>query len=235
MKKAVLFDLYDTVLKNDSFDFLRGVRYVYDHYLSDACTFEEFKAYTDTFLPLYHRRHVDHSEIHFVNDELPLWFSHFGKAMPADVDELEYAIMSAMQSSGILDEVRFVLDALRSRGVPMYILSNTIFTSRATKRHLAHHGVLDYFEEVYASAEAGVRKPSPRFFDWAIADIRRVHPDFEQADFLFVGNDYTLDAHGGVAAGIDTVWYNVTGAENEDQLSVTNVQNFSEILKLFES
>lgn len=231
MKKAVLFDLYDTVLKNDSFDFVRGVRYVYDQYLSDVCTFEELKAYTDTFLPLYHQRHVDHSEIHFVNDELPLWFSHFGKAMPEDVDDLEYAIMSAMQSGGILDEVRFVLDELRSRGIPMYILSNTIFTARATKRHLAHHGVLDYFDEVYASAEAGVRKPSPRFFDWAIEDIRCAHPDMEKADLLFVGNDYILDAHGGTAAGLDTVWYNVDHAPNTDELHMAIVDDFTDVLK----
>ena len=232
MKKAVLFDLYDTVLKNESFDFVRGVIYVYEHFLADACTFEEFKAYTDTFLPLYHQRHVDHSEVHFVKDELPLWFSHFGKTMPTDVDDLEYAVMSAMQRGGILDDVRCVLDELKVRGIPMYILSNTIFTSSATKRHLAHHGILPYFEEVYASAEFGVRKPSPRFFDAAIADIFRRHPDLTKADLLFVGNDYVTDAHGGVAAGIDTVWYNVEGAANEDDLGVAIVAEFKKILAL---
>ena len=234
MKKAVLFDLYDTVLKNESFDFVRGVTFVYDNYLSDACTFEEFKAYTDTFLPLYHQRHVDHSEVHFVKDELPLWFSHFGKTMPTDVDDLEYAVMSAMQCGGILDDVRCVLDELKARGIPMYILSNTIFTSSATKRHLTHHGILHYFEEVYASAEFGVRKPSPRFFDAAIADIFRRHPDLTKADLLFVGNDYVTDAHGGVAAGIDTVWYNVEGAANEDDLDVAVVENFQDVLALIE-
>ena len=234
MKKTVLFDLYDTVLKNESFEFVRGVRYVYDNYLKDVCTYEAFKAYTDTFLPLYHQRHVDHSEINFVKDELPLWFSHFGKEMPSCVDDLEYAIMSTMQRGGILPEVREVLETLRSQGIPMYILSNTIFTARATKRHLAHHGILAYFEEVYASADFGVRKPSPRFFDWAIADIRRHHPDLTKTDMLFVGNDYILDAHGGVAAGLDTVWYNVEGAANEDGLDVAIVDDFKDILSFME-
>lgn len=232
MKKAVLFDLYDTVLKNEYFDFSLGVRYVHEHYLADACTYDELKVYADTFLPLYHQRHVDHREIHFVRDELPLWFSHFGRALPENVEDLEYAVMSAMQDGGVLDEVRFVLDELRSRGIPMYILSNTIFTARATKRLLSHHGILDYFEEVYASADAGVRKPSPRFFDWAIEDIQRKHPDFEKAGMLFVGNDYILDAHGGIAAGLDTVWYNVEGAPNEDDLGVAIVDDFKKILAL---
>lgn len=232
MKKAILFDLYDTVLKNESFEFVRGVTYVYENYHSDACTFEEFKAYADTFLPLYHQRHVDHSEVHFVKDELPLWFSHFGKVMPADADDLEYAVMSAMQRGGVLDDVRCVLDELKARGIPMYILSNTIFTSNATKRHLAHHGILPYFEEVYASAEFGVRKPSPRFFDAAIEDIFRRHPDWTKEDLLFVGNDYVTDARGGVAAGIDTVWYNADGAENENDLPITVVHDFTEILAL---
>lgn len=234
MKKAVIFDLYDTVLKNDSFDFVRGVVYVYENYLADACTFGEFKAYTDTFLPLYHQRHVDHSEVHFVRDELPLWFSHFGKTMPADVDNLEYAIMSAMQKGGILAEVRSVLEELSARGIPMYILSNTIFTSSATKRHLAHHGILHYFEEVYASADFGVRKPSPRFFDGAMADVFRRHPDFCKQDLLFVGNDYVTDAHGGVAAGIDTVWYNIEGTANEDHLEIGEVDAFGDIMSFLE-
>jgi putative hydrolase of the HAD superfamily len=232
MKKAVLFDLYDTVLKNESFDFVRGVAYVHEHYLSDICTFEEFKAYTDTFLPLYHQRHVDHREVHFVKDELPLWFSHFGKTMPTDVDNLEYAIMSAMQCGGILDDVRCVLEELQARGIPAYILSNTIFSTQATKRHLTHHGILPYFEEVYASAEFGVRKPSPLFFDAAITDIFRRHPDLRKEDLLFVGNDYVTDAHGGVAAGIDTVWYNVEDAANEDDLDVAVVEDFKKILAL---
>lgn len=234
MKKAILFDLYDTVLKNKSFDFLRGVAYVYENYLSDVCTFEEFRAYTDTFLPLYHQRHVDHSEINFVKDELPLWFSHFGKTMPADADDLEYAVMSVMQEGGVPDEVRFVLEELRLRGISMYILSNTIFTSRATKRHLKHHGIFHYFEEVYASADFGVRKPSSRFFDAAVADIFRRHPDISKKDLLFVGNDYVTDAHGGVAAGVDTVWYNVAGAENEENLSIEIVDNFEKILNFTE-
>ena len=232
MKKAVLFDLYDTVLKNESFDFLRGVAYVHEHQLSDACTYDELKVYADTFLPLYHQRHVDHREIHFVRDELPLWFSHFGRALPENVEDLEYAVMSAMQDGEVLDEVRFFLDELQSRGIPMYILSNTIFTARATKRLLSHHGILDYFEEVYASADAGVRKPSPRFFDWAIEDIQRKHPELGKSDMLFVGNDYILDAHGGIAAGLDTVWYNVEGAPNEDDLGVAIVDDFKKILAL---
>jgi putative hydrolase of the HAD superfamily len=232
MKKAVLFDLYDTVLKNESFDFVRGVAYVHEHYLSDICTFEEFKAYTDTFLPLYHQRHVDHREVHFVKDELPLWFSHFGKTMPTDVDNLEYAIMSAMQCGGILDDIRCVLEELQARGIPTYILSNTIFSVQATKRHLMYHGILPYFEEVYASAEFGVRKPSPRFFDAAITDIFRRLPNLRKEDLLFVGNDYVTDAHGGVAAGIDTVWYNVEGAANEDGLDIAIVKDFKKILAL---
>jgi FMN phosphatase YigB (HAD superfamily) len=232
MKRAVLFDLYDTVLKNESFDFLRGVAYVYENYLADRCTFDELRAYTDSFLPLYHQRHIDHSEVHFVKDELPLWFSHYGKTLPDDIDGLEYAVMSAMQQGGILPEMRALLEELRERGIPMYILSNTIFSAEATRRHLAQHGVLDYFEEVYASSEAGVRKPSPRFFDWAISDIQVHHPELKKEEMLFVGNDYVTDAHGGINAGLCTVWYNVGSAPNEDDLDVAIIKDAREILAL---
>ena len=46
--------------------------------------------------------------------------------------------------------------------------------------------ILHYFEEVYASAEFGVRKPSSRFFEAAIADIQARHPEIKKQEMLFL-------------------------------------------------
>ena len=46
--------------------------------------------------------------------------------------------------------------------------------------------------------------------------------------------DYTLDAHGGTGAGLDTVWYNVEGEPNTDGLDVAIVDDFKDILSFME-
>ena len=55
-KKIVIFDLYDTVLKDISFNFKDGIKYLHTKYFSYTCTLEEFIDYADTFLPLYEKR-----------------------------------------------------------------------------------------------------------------------------------------------------------------------------------
>lgn len=38
MAKIIVFDLYDTVLKNISFNFDEGLTYLYDNFFSEVCS-----------------------------------------------------------------------------------------------------------------------------------------------------------------------------------------------------
>ena len=46
MKKIIVLDLYDTVLKLKDFRFTRRIEWLYQTYFSDACTYEELLAYS---------------------------------------------------------------------------------------------------------------------------------------------------------------------------------------------
>ena len=48
MKKVVLFDLYDTVLKDISFDFSAGIAWLYRTFFSEVCSLEEIMDYAET-------------------------------------------------------------------------------------------------------------------------------------------------------------------------------------------
>lgn len=231
MRKIFLFDLYDTVLKDLSFDFRRGMRFLYDSYFSAVCSWEEFSEYEDTFYPLYEQRKVENTEISLIRDEVLPIFRKFGVAMPDDISELDFQIMDHMQEETLLSSVRETLEALHGRCCPMYILSNAVFTARSARRLLARFGIDMYFHRVYSSADYGVRKPNPRFFEIAVSEILAEHPEMAREDILYIGNDYITDVTGGMQAGLTTVWYNVDKKPDRDGLGVRSVCDFREILE----
>ena len=231
MRQVYLFDLYDTVLKDISFEFQRGMRFLYDSYFTAACSWKEFSEYENTFYPLYEQRKVDNTEISLIHDEVLPIFRKFSVLPPADLDELDFQIMDHMQAETLLPSVRQTLEKLYTRGCPMYILSNAIFTAKSARKLLSRFGIDGYFRRVYSSADHGVRKPNPRFFEMAVHEILAENPETEQRDILYIGNDYITDVTGGILAGLPTVWYNVDQKPDRDGLSVRSISDFCELLE----
>ncbi|MBR3704312.1 MAG: HAD hydrolase-like protein [Oscillospiraceae bacterium] len=234
MRRIYLFDLYDTVLKDVSFEFQRGMRFLYDRYFSTVCSWEDFSAYENTFYPLYEQRKVDNTEISLIHDEVLPIFRKFGVVPPADLDELDFQIMDHMQEETLLPSVRQTLEKLHAQGLHMYILSNAVFTARSARRLLRRFGIDPYFHRVYSRADHGIRKPNPRFFEVAVQDILAENPETEKKDILYIGNDYLTDVTGGVVAGLPTVWYNVDHKPDRDGLGVRSISDFCELLEEIE-
>lgn len=226
-----LFDLYDTILKDISFDFQRGMRCLYNKHFSDHCSWEEFREYEGTFTPLYEKRKFDHSEVMLIRDEVLPIFRKFGAAVPADLDELEWEIMDHMQEEMLLPEVEETLARIYESGCSMYILSNAIFSGRSACRLLERVGIGKYFKKVYSSADYGTRKPGKAFFDIAVGEILEENHGVCCEDILYVGNDYITDITGGILAGLSTVWYNLKRLPNVDRLPTREIRDFRELLE----
>ena len=179
-----LFDLYDTILKDISFNFQRGIRWLYEGYFSDHCSWEEFERYENTFYPLYEKRKIDHSEVMLIRDEVLPMFERFNVAVPADLDELEWEIMDHTQEETLLPAVEVTLAKLHESGCPMYILSNAVFSAGSACRLLKRFGIEKYFKRVYSSADHGVRKPGRAFFDLAVGEILAENHGASRKDIL---------------------------------------------------
>lgn len=232
MKKVIIFDLYDTVLKDITFDFEAGIMYLYNTFLKEKCSFEELKEYAETFLPLYARRKVDDVEICLIKDEVPFFFEKFDVEKSASDEELDYNIMNHMQKVTLLSEVRDTLEELQKQGVKMYILSNSIFTGNSAKRLLYDFGILHYFEKLFSSADYGIRKPSEKFYRIAIKEILSEHHEVKKEDILYIGNDYQTDVMGATSVGLDTVWYNVNHLPNQNGIDIWDIDDFRKIIEI---
>ena len=232
VKKVILFDLYDTVLKDAFFSFKQGIQWLYENFFNKVCTWEVFESFVETFTPIYAKRKEDNSEVHLMQDEIVKIFEHFNVSLPKDTVELEYNLMNQMQQETLLEDVRETLSKLQKRNLGMYILSNSIFTGKVTERLLGEFDALKYFNKVFVSADYGIRKPHPGFFQMAVDVIQNDFPDVKKEDILYVGNDYVTDVQGAKTAGLDVVWYNVKQLPDEEEICIYNIEKFSEILNL---
>jgi putative hydrolase of the HAD superfamily len=95
-----------------------------------------------------------------------------------------------------------VREALSGIALPLAVWANT---REGDERHvrawLTRAGLDGVFSWVITSVDAGARKPSSRFFAYALARC-----GCAAADVLFVGNQLNTDVAGANASGIRSVW-----------------------------
>ena len=95
-----------------------------------------------------------------------------------------------------------VREALGAITLPLAVWANT---REGDERHvrawLTRAGLDGVFTWVITSTDAGARKPSARFFAYALARC-----GWPADDVLFVGNQLNTDVAGANAAGIRSVW-----------------------------
>lgn len=95
-----------------------------------------------------------------------------------------------------------VREALGAIALPLAVWANT---REGDERHvrawLARAGLDGVFTWVITSIDAGARKPSRRFFDYALARL-----GCAADDVLFVGNQLNTDVAGANTAAIRSVW-----------------------------
>ena len=132
-----------------------------------------------------------------------------------------------------LAEQRFLMDGVSevcrklAEHCRLYIITNGIAQ--------VQHGRLDtspirpYFSGLFISDELGVEKPHKAYFDRVAANI----PDFDPRSVLVVGDSLTSDIAGGIAAGLDTCWFNQSGAPVPSDMPITYViRGLDELLPL---
>lgn len=86
------------------------------------------------------------------------------------------------------------LDALRHRGLRLVVVSNANGTLRA---HMNRLGLADKFDHVLDSADEGVEKPDPRFFDIALE-----RSGASKDTTIHVGDLYYVDVMGARGGGL---------------------------------
>ena len=132
-----------------------------------------------------------------------------------DVPRMASAYVTFLsQKTHLIDGALAVCEALAEK-YSLYIVTNGIKTVQ--RKRFAASRLTPFFSDIFISEELGFEKPHRGFFDAVAARI----PDFSPSAALIVGDSLSSDVRGGIAAGLDTCWYNPRGIKNGEALPIT--------------
>ena len=201
---GIIFDLGDTILREESIDTLAGNRRLLELAGSNpGVTAENVQKVADEIFSWIDRAR-DESMIEFsCEDYQKLLFDSLGITFRIGYSEMEREFWNHAVKYGVVEGVGDLLDLVEARGIKIGILSNTIFSSSVLKEELAKHNLAHRFSFVISSADYGVRKPHPHIFRVAVKKM-----GLKPEDIWFVGDKPEYDVKGALDSGIYPVWYN---------------------------
>lgn len=233
LPKIVIMDLGNTIINNYRIDFARGLEYLYEHYSCQRIPLSEVLNDGMIIKAGYDNRHLNDLEINFHN-YLRYLDQVVGFVEGTAYEQLEIEFINVAFEEALIDGVKDFLEYLKKHQIPVYVLSNSTFTKTGLLAELAKFDVLDYFQDVYSSADYLFRKPHPIFFKMLTKNIQEKY-QVKLSDLWYVGNDYYFDVQGSQNAGLKSVWLNVDAAPNSLNIPCIDVQNYQELIELLKN
>lgn len=109
------------------------------------------------------------------------------------------------------------------------LIAVTNGTKIAQEKKLKTSGLDKIFDAVYISEDVGIEKPNKGYFD----EVFSSEGITDKSEAVIIGDSLTSDILGGNNAGIDTIWYNPSGKQNDKGVKVTRIiSKLSEMAEL---
>lgn len=226
----LIFDYFETIVHNNSMDFNRGLKVMWEKYYKDKCSFEEISIYGEELFQHMKNVHKEGNEYAFVKDELPKYADKYGGDIIQMSSEEEVDFLMRCNEMKNMPDIPEALLEFDKIGIPMYVLSNSGFTAEALSIALERLGIRNYFNKIWSSADYGRIKPESDFFEMAIDQVLLDNPNERREDIVFIGDTYSTDVVGANNVGLVVIWINHKAEINTDNLPIHCLCNISELV-----
>jgi putative hydrolase of the HAD superfamily len=222
--RAILFDLGGTLLEETSLDVVAGAAALLAVAQNPRqVTLDDVREAADAIQRDVRPRAESSLLEHAVAGFHRLLFDRLGLTFDGPPHELALVFWKA---AVVMTPEAGVADALRALGrIRRGVVSNSKTGEHALRWELAQHGLLDAFEFVIASAEYGVRKPSPLLFHAALGRL-----DLPAHEVWFIGDSIENDIAGARGVGMTPVLYDRSGTVPYDGLRLSSWSELPSLL-----
>lgn len=233
--KGVFFDCWGTLVR-----FRKKNNDWYTHALKQHCIhyenypWNEIDAFAEHFF-----REFDFSYLNYEIDNiqfLNLITRLFSIQLDCSLDVINHETLDSLDPDPIPGVMEF-LSYLNEKGIYHTVLSNTVYrdddSMRILDRLLPNHG-LEFF---FSSAEVGVKKPNPLFFQ-----VGANPTGLNLKECMYIGDTFLQDVMGSYKAGFGvSVWLNYAKrkptdwpkTEGYENISYLEIDGYGSLLKIF--
>lgn len=232
--KVIVMDLGGTIIDTVKVDFEKGLKTLYDKYTLKQVSYEEVLNQFNLIInESFKKRSNDDFEINFKNC-LNYIDKVVGLIDNVDYEKLEYEFVDISMKRQLVDDVLLFLENVKRKNIPLFILSNSCFSTNELKHELCKFKINDYFVEVFSSADYLMRKPNKIIFDLVINYLKRNKYIKNPSEVWYIGNDYNIDMVGSNNASITGVWLNRLQNKNRENLNIISVNSYKTLIKILE-
>lgn len=221
---SLFLDLDNTLLDFNKAEEVAIKRTLMKHNL--PCDENAVRLYSDInrqFWEKFERGEIEKSEIY--EGRFKALLKEFGSDCDSKAVSDDY-IVHLSEGYFKIEGTDELLTYLKEKGYMLYATTNgNCFTQY---KRVKNSGLEKYFLEVFVSEKAGFQKPDCGYFQYVIDNI----PEKDKSKMLIVGDSQSSDILGGINIGIDTCWYNPTGAtpKYKSKYEINNIMELKNIL-----
>lgn len=230
--RAIVFDLFETLLHDIKFDFNSGLFYLHKNILSNETDRVEFLDYAATYWKeLYDKRNEDNSEVAF-EDELLDFKNKYGFKVNYPLEEIVFNCALEMNTTELFADTILTLNQIKLLGIPVYLLSNSIFKKNIMKRFINQYDLEKYFINTHFSADYNIRKPHKGLFKIVFDDIEEYDASIQMEQVYFIGDNFEADVLGAESFGFTPVFINRKQDTNINNKNFIEIKSLNELLEI---